>query len=84
MLDECILKYMIYTYILKAESSISQSPSTRSFSLYKSALFIYAHFIVFFGQFVYSPKSATETARRCRSSVVAITSDLDLQIVNFL
>ena len=29
----------------------------------KSALFIYAHFIVFFEQFVFSPKSATETAK---------------------
>jgi len=56
MLDECILKYMYIPIYLKLRArSAGHTLHAPSVSI-KSALFIYAHFIVFFGQFVYSPK----------------------------
>ncbi len=66
MLDECILKYMYIPIYLKLRAqSAGHTLHAPSVSI-KSALFIYAHFIVFFRQFVYSPKSAKETARTYR------------------
>jgi len=66
MLDECILKYMYIPIYLKLRARPAGHTLHAPSVSIKSALFIYAHFIVFFGQFVYSPKSATETARTYR------------------